>query len=142
MKILNKVGKVGYTAWDEKNRVIIQVIDSLMYVTLEDIEYSCLKISFPFARENNAFAWIIDLSNTTGVLLPNYYDFLEEKIFSKLHETPIRYYFPINTSKSFVSQHSARKYYSKVTKYGVQLIEVNSIEEALEWLKNNSDCNK
>ena len=104
-------------------------------VPLEDFSEAVLVKGLDHARANGGVAWIVDSSNATGVFSQEIQAFIASTVFSTLATNGIKYFITITSTRSAITRLTVSSYTAKLGPSGIQLLEVNSVDEAIEWLK-------
>lgn len=106
-------------------------------VTLDEFRGALMDKGVPFARANRAIAWIADATEAKGVFPPDVQDFISRDVFKTYASNGIKYFISIQP-RSQLTKLAVKRYESKVGPNGIQLITVNSIDEAFAFLEEQA----
>jgi len=106
-------------------------------VSLEQYEEAVLDKGIAHAAAQGAHAWIVDTSAATGLFSREIQTSISSKIFARFAETGIRDFItiaPANTMAKLTVQTFSRK----AGPHGIQLSEVESLDAALDILRQTA----
>lgn len=106
-------------------------------VSLADFKEAVLIKGLTHAKNNRGRAWIVDSSTARGAFGNEIQDFIGTDIFPSFAKAGIKYFITILPKESAVTKMTVKSYSAKVGPSGIQLVEVNSVDDAIEWLKQN-----
>lgn len=129
-------GKMNVT-WNNDVKSIIDTWESY-FISLEDFRDAVLVKGLTHAKANGCIAWIVDSSKANGAFSPEIQKFIETDIFPSFAKNGIKYFITITSQVSAVTRLNVSKYASKTGPNGLQLVEVQSVDDAIEWLKLQS----
>lgn len=104
-------------------------------LTLEEFKEAVLVKGLGHAKKNGAIAWIVDSSTAKGAFSQEIQTFIGTELFSKFSANGIKYFITITSATSTITKMSIKSYSAKAGPNGLQLLEVNSVNEAVAWLK-------
>ncbi|MBF0253156.1 MAG: hypothetical protein HQL29_05005, partial [Candidatus Omnitrophica bacterium] len=87
-----------------------------------------------FAKERDVIAWIVDSSQAKGVFTQEIHEFIGSDIFPAFKKIGVKYFITINSQQSALTNLTVSQYSSKAGPFGLELVEVPSVEKAIEWL--------
>jgi hypothetical protein len=107
-------------------------------VTLEEFREAVLVKGVNYARQNGGIAYIVDSSQAKGCFSQEIQAFIGSDVFPTFVKNGIKYFITINSQVSALTQGTVRAYQAKTASCGLKLVEVNSVNDAIMWLTNNS----
>ena len=134
-KVYEIPGKLS-VAWDPDVKAIIDTWSSY-YVTLEEFKNAVLVKGVDYAKSRGVKAWIVDSSQAKGAFSQEIQDFIGSTVFPKFAEIGVKYFITITSQVSAVTKMTVASYASKTGPNGLKLVEVDSAENAVAWLKLN-----
>ena len=133
MKIHEIPGKLT-TEWNPEVRAIIDTMTTYR-ITIEELRITFLEKGLKHAKANNGQAWIVDLRNASGLFHQEQLDLINIEIFPALKKNGIKYFIPIMPENNIFAEETVKKYSSMTGMNGLQMIEVNNVDQAILWLK-------
>lgn len=124
------------TSWSGEAKAIIDSWSNYN-ISLENFKDAVLVRGLDYAKKNKGVAWIVDSSNAKGVFTQECQNLISSDIFPAFHRNGIKYFITI-TSQSSLTRMSIKSYQAKTGPHGLQLVEVASLSDAIEWLKQNN----
>lgn len=106
-------------------------------VTLEEFQTAIMDKGLNYSKFSNGIAWIADSSEAKGVFSKDIQDFINSNVFPAFSKSGIKYFITIKPKNSLTGL-TVRKYSEKVGPNGIKLVETESLNEALNFLKNNN----
>ena len=106
-------------------------------VTLEEFRDSVLNKGVKHAKANGGVAYIVDSSNAKGVFSQEIQAFIDSDVFPAFAKNGIKYFITITSQVSSVTKMTVKNYSAKAGPHGLKLVELNSLKDAVEWLKLN-----
>lgn len=106
-------------------------------VSLADFKEAVLIKGVNYAKANNGVAWIVDSSTAKGAFSSEIQNFIGTDIFPTFAKIGIKYFITILPKENAITKLTVKNYQSKVGPNGIQLVEVNSVDDAVEWLKQH-----
>ena len=126
-------GKLTVTWNNEVKAVIDTWIDH--FVTLDQFNESILQKGLKHAKANGGRAWIVDSSNAKGAFPQSIQKAIGEVIFPAFSKNGIKYFITITPKQSAIARMTVSGYSAKTGPNGLKLLEVNSVNDAIQWLK-------
>lgn len=127
-------------AWDSEVKAVIDTW--LNYaVTQGEFANAVLHKGLAHAQKNGGIAYIVDSSQATGIFSQEIQRFIETDIFPAFAKAGIQYFITI-LSKSSVTNMGINRYSAKAEPLGLQLVNVDSLESARDWLRSNAKPSK
>ena len=106
-------------------------------VTKEEFE-QCLLKGCCHAKQNDGIAWIVDTSKAKGVFNSEIQIFIGSHIFPTFQKIGVKYFITIKSRIDPLTKMTVSNYSAKAGPNGLQLLEVNMVEDGIKWLKENS----
>ncbi len=123
-------------AWDDEVKAIIDTWTNY-FVSLDQFKEAVMTKGVGYATGKGVKAWIVDSSNATGAFAHEIQDFIGSDCFPTFAKIGVKYFITITSSKSALSKMTISSYSAKTGPNGLKLLEVNSVEDAIAWLKKN-----
>ncbi len=135
MNVYSIPGKVE-AVWREDVKALISTwLD--YYVTLDDFRQAVLVNGVNHVRANGGIAWITDSTQAHGILSKEIQEFIDNDVFPALAEIGIKYFMTITSQVSAVTRLTVLSYSAKVGPHGITLVETDTLDNAIKWLKAN-----
>jgi len=131
MRVFSIPGKVEVD-WDAEARAIIDTWQSY-YVTLDQFATAVMHKGLTHARRNGGRAWIVDSSRATHVFPQEIQAFIEMAVFPAFARSGIRWFITIPPVAA-LTKLSVKTYTSKLGPAGIQLVQVEDVAAARDWL--------
>lgn len=122
--------------WENDVKVMIDTWTSYN-ITLDQFKEAVIKKGVAHATGKGVKAWIVDSSNATGALPQEIQNFIDSDCFPTFARIGVKYFITITSAKSALTKMSVNTYSAKAGPNGLKLVQVNSVNEAIEWMKNN-----
>jgi hypothetical protein len=135
MKIYTIPGKME-GIWREDVKAMVDTWTDY-FITLDEFKEAVLIKGVSHAAANGGVAWIVDSSQAKGVFKQEIQAFIGSDIFPAFANAGIKYFITITSQASAMTQMTVSSYSAKAGPNGLQLLEVNSVEDAVAWLKEN-----
>lgn len=136
MQIHSVPGKLDVT-WDNSVKAIIDTWTTYA-ITLDEFKEAVLVKGVNHAKANGGIAWIVDSSQAKGSFSQEIQMFIGTDIFPTFAKIGIKYFITINSQVSAVTKMTVRSYSAKTGPNGLQLVELNSVQDAIMWLKEHA----
>lgn len=136
MKVHSLPGKLDVN-WREDVKAIVDTWKTYS-ITLDEFKEAVLVKGLNFAKSHRGVAWIVDSSNAEGVFDMEIQNFIGSDIFPAFAKNGIKYFITINSQVSALTKMTVRTYQAKTGPNGLKLVEVNSVDDAVDWLKHNA----
>lgn len=133
MDVYSIPGKLTVT-WNSEAKAIVDTWASYG-VSLDEFKTAVLEKGVNFAKSKGVKAWIVDSSQAKGVFKQEIQDFIGSTVFPKFAEIGVKFFITITSEVSAVTKMTVSSYSAKTGPNGLQLVEVGSAKEAIEWLK-------
>jgi hypothetical protein len=106
-------------------------------ITLSDFKEATLRKGLRHSANNDGRAYIVDSSEAIGVFSKEIQEFIETDIFPAFATNGIKYFITINSKKSAITEINVKVYSEKVKPAGITLVEMDSLDQAIDFLKQN-----
>lgn len=106
-------------------------------VQLSEFKEAVLVKGLSHAKANQGRAWIVDSSTAKGVFTQEIQNFIGTELFPLFAKNGIKYFITVLPKASAITKMTVKSFSEKVGPNGMKLVEVNSFEDAVSWLKNN-----
>jgi|GEM_PF-1024495 len=106
-------------------------------ITLAEFKETILERGIKYAKANKANAWIVDSSGAKGAFGQEIQEFIGTDVLPSFAKAGIKYFITILPKDSAVTKMTVKNYSAKVGPSGIKLVEVNNIDDAVKWLKQN-----
>jgi hypothetical protein len=90
------------------------------------------------ARVHKGVAWIVDSSQAVGTFSQEIQDFIGSDVFPSFAKIGVKYFITITSKVSNLTKMTVSSYSAKTGPNGLKLVDVNSVEDAVAWLKSNA----
>jgi hypothetical protein len=135
--LIHQIKKKLVVTWLEDVKAIVDTWESY-FVTQFEFEQAVLVKGLSHAKENGGIAWIVDSSNAIGAMPRFMIDLIDKKVFPEFAKNGIKYFITISAGATKVAQKTVAKYSEKTHHNGLKLVEVESLEDAINWLRKNA----
>lgn len=122
--------------WDSDVKAIIDTWTNYT-ITLDQFRVAVMEKGVGHAKGKGVKAWIVDSSKATGAFPQEIQAFIGSDCFPKFAEIGVKYFVTITSQKSAITKMVVASYSAKTGPNGLKLVEVDSVEDAIEWVKNN-----
>ena len=136
MKIHSIPGKLEVT-WNEDVKAIVDTWVNY-FVSLEEFKEAVLVKGLAHAKANGGIAWIVDSSKAELAFSPEIQNFIGTDIFPAFASNGIKYFITITSQVSALTRLNVHTYAAKTGPNGLQLVELNSVDDAVTWLRRNA----
>ncbi len=124
------------TTWNEEVKAVIDTWTDY-FISLDEFIEAVLIKGLNYAKANGGIAWIVDSSQAKGVFSQEIQKFIETDVFKAFADNGIKYFITVTSKVSSLTKLTVYRYSAKAGPAGVKLLEVNNVDEAIEWLKLN-----
>jgi len=124
--------------WEPSARAVIDRWSALSQVTLAEFRSAVLEKGLPYASAHRGRAYIVDNSAAKGAYIQDIQNFIGSDVFPAFAKAGIKYFLTVPSQDSPLANLAAKKYSAKVGPHGIQLVEVRSVADAVQWLKENA----
>ncbi len=107
-------------------------------ISLEDFRETVVVKGVDYARAHGGVAWIVDSSTAVGAFSEEIQTFIVTDVFPAFARAGIRYFITIDSQVSVATRRTVARYSMHPKIYGLQLVQVESVEAAKEWLRRNA----
>ncbi len=106
-------------------------------VSLKDFNEAVLVKGINHSKAHKGRAWIVDSSTAKGAFSPEIQNFIGSDVFPTFAKSGVKYFITILPKDSALTRMTVKNYSSKVGPNGIELVEVDSVDDAIEFLKEN-----
>ena len=124
------------TTWNEEAKAVVDTWTNY-YISLEEFKEAVLVKGLNYAKAHGGIAWIVDSSQAKGAFKQEIQEFITTDIFPAFVKNGIKYFITVTSNVSAITQLVVTSYSVKAEAANLKLIEAQSVEEAVEWLKTN-----
>ncbi len=120
--------------WNKDCRAVIDVWENY-YVRLDEFHDAVLVKGLEHSKLHGGIAWIVDSSGAEGTFGKNILDYIGTDVFPEFVKQGVKYFITIKPKHSSVAAFNVISYSLKTEAAGLKLVEVESLDQALNWLK-------
>ncbi len=124
------------STWNDEIKAVIDTWTNY-FISLEQFREAVLVKGINHAKANGGVAWIVDSSQAKGAFPQEIQQIMEPEVFPTFFKNGIKYFITITSQSSVVTNMAISSYSAKAGPAGLKVLEVNSLEDAIEWLKQN-----
>ncbi|MBN2714824.1 MAG: hypothetical protein JXX14_03150 [Deltaproteobacteria bacterium] len=135
MEIFQIEGKLTVSWRDDVKAIVDKWLD--YGVTLDEFKNAVLTKGLDKAKAGGGVAWIVDSSTANGVFSQEIQDFIGTDVFPAFTRNGIKYFITILPT-SAITKLTVKNYSRKAGPNGLELIEVQSLDAAIEFLKQQA----
>jgi len=135
MKIHSVPGKL-VCEWRDDVKAVVDTWTTYS-VSKEEFREAVLVKGVDYAKTRKVVAWIVDSSKAVGTFSPEIQDFIGTDVFPAFAKIGVKYFITINSKVSALTKMTVANYSAKTGPNGLQLVEVNSVADAVIWLKTH-----
>lgn len=136
MVIYKIPGKLEVT-WNDEYKVIIDIWTNYS-ITIDELREAVFEIGVNYSKTRGSKAWIVDSSNAKGSFTAEIQNLIGKELFPLFEQIGIKYFITITSKVSAVTKMTVSTYSNKLVSQGLSLVEVESVEDALKWIKENT----
>ncbi|HTQ11800.1 MAG TPA: hypothetical protein VMI31_17190, partial [Fimbriimonadaceae bacterium] len=118
--------------WDTDAKCVVDTWSSYS-ISLDEFKQAILGRAVLYAKPRGAVGWIVDSSKATGAFTQEIQHFIGETLFPKFAEIGIKYFITIPPQNAVTSL-TVKSFSRKAGPNGMELIEVQSIEAAVQFV--------
>ncbi len=135
MQIYSIPGKLTGT-WRGDAKAVVDTWSSY-FVTIDEFREAVLVKGVKHSKANGGRAWIVDSSSAKGVFAPEIQEFIGSDVFPAFAQNGVKYFITISKDANALTKMTVKSYSAKAGPNGLQLIDLNSVDDAIAWLKAN-----
>ena len=121
-------------SWNPEAKAIIGTMNN-QTISIDEIRTAILDNELLRTKANSCRAWIHDSTQTAGFLPKEQLDLISNEIFPTFNKIGIKYIITIIPTNSIFSGKIIRQYSSLSCSNRLLLVAVDSLEQAILWLK-------
>ena len=129
-------GKVR-VEWEPSVRAIVDTWNSLAEVTVAEFREAVLENGLSYGVARGVQAYIVDNSAALGAFSQDVVDFIAREVHPSIAQGGVKYVITVGSRESPLANLTARKYKDTLKPYGVQLVDVTTLAEAVRWLEQH-----
>ena len=134
MTLIHEIpGKVRVT-WNKDCQAVIDTWENY-YVRIDEFHDAILVKGLDHSKLHGGRAWIVDSSKAEGKFAKNLLDYIGTDVFPALVKHGIKYFITIKPKHSPVAAFNVTAYSTKTHAAGLKLVEMENLDQALDWLK-------
>ncbi len=134
MTLIHEIPGKLQVHWDEDSRSIIDIWQNY-YTRLDEFHHAVLVKGLDHSKLNGGIAWIVDSSEAEGKFADQILDYIGTTVFPNFVANGVKYFITIKPRNSPVAAFNVTSYSMKTADAGLILVEMDSLDQALEWLK-------
>ncbi len=123
-------------AWNDEVKAIIDTWQNYS-ISLDDFKDAVLVKGLNHAKANNGCAWIVDSSKAKGAFSDEIQNFIAADLFPAFAKNKIKYFITVTSKVSAITRMTVSTYAVQTGPAGIKLIDVDSVDDAIQWLKEN-----
>ncbi len=135
MKVYEIPGKLN-VEWHSDAKAIVDTWENYS-VTLDEFKEAVMVKGVTFAKIRGVQAWIVDSSKAQGTFSPEIQAYIGSDVFAKFAEIGVKHFITITSEVSALTKMSVSSYAAKTGPFGLQLAELGSVSDAMQWLEQN-----
>ena len=135
MNVYNIPGKLEVN-WNDDVKAIVDTWTTYS-VTLDEFKEAVLVKGVEFAKSRGVTAWVVDSSSAKGSFTQEIQNFIGSDIFPAFAKIGVKFFITITSKVSAITKMTVSSYSSKTGPHGLTLVEVDSVDAAIQWLKEN-----
>lgn len=133
MDVYTIPGKIN-VAWNNDVKAIVDTWTTYS-VTKDEFREAVLVRGVNHAKSRSVVAWVVDSSKAEGSFSDEIQAFIGSDVFPTFAKIGVKYFISINSKVSTVTQKTVAKFTAVAGPNGLKLIELNSVDDAVAWLK-------
>lgn len=121
--------------WNDEVKATVDTWSSYV-INAPQFREAILEKGVANAKLHGGRAWIMDATKATGAFPQEVQALIENEVFKTFASIGIKYFITIK-SASAVTNMSIKRYSAHLGPCGIQLVEVPTVNEAIQWLKEH-----
>lgn len=109
------------------------------FVSIEEYSEAIVDAALTYGLNNGVKAWIIDAASAKGAFHPDIIKFIETHFYPALVRSGIRDILLIKPKFNALSKLTVVSYTTMATSFGLKLVIVENVTDAIKWLMLNRD---
>ena len=122
--------------WDSLARAVVDTWTNYS-ITLDEFSHAVLTKGLTYSAANGGRAWIVDSSKAKGAFSQEIQDYIASDVFPAFQKNGVEYFMTI-TPESAITKMTVSRYSQQAGPCGLQLVEAQSRDGAIEWLKTQA----
>ena len=136
MKIYTVPGKIE-VEWRDDVKAMVDTWTTYS-VSKDEFREAVLVRGVNHAKTRHVVAWVVDSSKAVGTFSQEIQDFIGSDVFPAFAKIGVKYFISITSKVSALTKMTIASYTAKTGPHGLKLVELNSVEDAITWLKANA----
>lgn len=136
MTLIHEIPGKLHVYWNEDCRAIIDVWKNY-YTRFDEFHHAVLVKGMDHSKLNGGIAWIVDSSEAEGKFADQILDYIGTDVFPTFVANGVKYFITIKPKNSPVAAFNVTSYSMKTAEAGLILVEVDSLDHAIAWLKQH-----
>ena len=132
--MINQIAGKLTTTYNPEARAVIDTWENYS-ITLEEFKDAIMNKALGYGKSQSAKAFIVDSTQAKGVFSREIQEFIEQRVFKEFAEAGIKYFITTSSEVSSITNLAITSFSSKAGPHGIELVQVNNADEAVEWLK-------
>ncbi len=121
--------------WDSEANVMVATWLTYM-VTFEEYKKAIYNNGLEIVKRHKAIGWIVDSSKAKGAFSTEIQNFIKDVVFPADVKLGVKYFITID-SESAITNLNVNRYSVSADSNGIKVIKTDSVEAALDWLKQD-----
>jgi hypothetical protein len=131
---INKIENKVTVSWRDDVKAVVDKWEDYS-VSIDDFRQGVFIAGLDYAKANGGVAWIVDSSDAKGVFNQEIQKFIDSDVFPAYAKNGIKYFITILPTNA-ITKLTVKNFSRKVGPSGMELIEVASLDAAIDFLKN------
>ena len=133
MNLIHEIQGKLKVYWHQDCQAVVDVWENY-YVRVDEFHEAVLVKGMQHSIANGGKAWIVDSSGAEGKFAKHIIDYIGTDVFPEFVRNGIKYFITIRPKASPVASFNVTSYSMKTADTGLKLVEMESLDQALEWL--------
>lgn len=130
---INKIENKLTVSWRDDVKAVVDKWEDYS-VSFDDFRQAVLVTGLDHAKANGGVAWIVDSSDAKGVFSQEIQNFIGSDVFPAFAKNGIKYFITILPTNA-ITKLTVKNFSRKAGPNGLELIEVASLDAAINFLK-------
>lgn len=122
--------------WDDEVKAIIDHWENY-FITLDQFKEVIMNYGVNYAKDHGVKAWIANSYHASGAFPQEIQDYIGSDCFPMFAKIGVKYFITINSKVSSITKMTVKNYASKTGPNGLQLVDIDTLEDAIAWLKSH-----
>ncbi|MEA3287576.1 MAG: hypothetical protein U9Q77_09415 [Candidatus Marinimicrobia bacterium] len=134
MTLIHEIPGKLRVLWNQDCHAIIDIWENY-YIRIEEFHEAVLVKGLEYSKSHGGIAWIVDSSEAEGKFGKNILNYIETTTFPEFVKHGVKFFITIKPKHSSVAAFNVTSYSLKTQAAGLKLVEMESLEQAIDWLK-------